>query len=247
MYPDYARDTFTEYRTLARRDDFTVDLDAALAHIRAEAPDVILLASPNNPTGTALSADDVDRLCAASPGMVVVDEAYAEFRRPGTPSAIELLDVHPRLVVTRTMSKAFALAGARLGYLVASRQVVDAVQLVRLPYHLSAVTQAVGRTALRHAPELLGSVAALRNERDALVAWVRAQPGLVAADSDANFVLVGRFTDRDVVWQRLLDRGVLVRATGPAGWLRVSAGTPQEMAAFRSALSDCLAPGDVIA
>ena len=129
--------------------------------------------------------------------MVVVDEAYAEFRRPGTPSAIELLDAHPRLVVTRTMSKAFALAGARLGYLVASPQVVDAVQLVRLPYHLSAVTQAVARTALRHAPELLGSVAALRDERDALVEWLRAQPGLVAADSDANFVLFGRFADRD--------------------------------------------------
>ncbi len=230
-----------------RRDDFTVDLDAALAHIDAEQPDVILLASPNNPTGTALSLHEVAALCRASAGMVVVDEAYAEFRRPGTPSAIELLDEHPRLVVTRTMSKAFALAGARLGYLVASAQVVDAVQLVRLPYHLSAVTQVVARTALRHAEELLGSVAALRDERDALVAWLRTQPGLVAADSDANFVLFGRFADRDVIWQRLLDRGVLVRATGPAGWLRVSAGTPQEMAAFRAALSDCLAPGDVIA
>ena len=227
MYPDYARDTFTEYRTLARRDDFTVDLDAALDHIRTEQPAVILLASPNNPTGTALSLADVDALCAASRGMVVVDEAYAEFRRPGTPSAIELLAVHPRLVVTRTMSKAFALAGARLGYMVASAQVVDAVQLVRLPYHLSAVTQAVARTALRHAPELLGSVAALRSERDALVEWLRTQPGLVAADSDANFVLFGRFADRDLIWQRLLDRGVLVRATGPAGWLRVSAGPPR--------------------
>ena len=247
MYPDYARTTFTEYRTLPRRDDFTVDLDAALAHIAAELPAVILLASPNNPTGTALSLDDVDALCRASHGMVVVDEAYAEFRRPGTPSAIELLDAHPRLVVTRTMSKAFALAGARLGYLVASPQVVDAVQLVRLPYHLSAVTQAVARTALRHAPELLGSVAALRDERDALVEWIRAQPGLVAADSDANFVLFGRFADRDVIWQRLLDRGVLVRATGPAGWLRVSAGTPEEMAAFRVALTDSLGPADVLA
>jgi histidinol-phosphate aminotransferase len=246
MYPDYARDTFTEYRTLARRDDFTVDLDAALAHIAAEQPAVILLASPNNPTGTALSLDDVDALCRASRGMVVVDEAYAEFRRPGTPSAIELLDVHPRLVVTRTMSKAFALAGARLGYLVASPQVVDAVQLVRLPYHLSAVTQAVARTALRHAPALLGSVAALREERDALVEWLRAQPGLVAADSDANFVFFGRFVDRDAIWQRLLDRGVLVRATGPAGWLRVSAGTPEEMAAFRDALTDSLGPADLL-
>lgn len=247
MYPDYARDTFTAYRTLPRRDDFALDLDAAVAHIVAEQPAVILLASPNNPTGTALSRDDIDVLCSASQGMVVVDEAYAEFRRPGTPSAIELLDVHPRLVVTRTMSKAFALAGARLGYLVASPQVVDAVQLVRLPYHLSALTQAVARTALAHAPQLLGSVAALRHERDALVAWLRAQPGLVAADSDANFVLVGRFTDRDVVWQRLLDRGVLVRATGPAGWLRVSAGTPAEMAAFRDALTGSLGPADVIA
>lgn len=247
MYPDYARDTFTEYRTLPRRDDFTVDLDAALDHIRTEQPAVLLLASPNNPTGTALSLDDVDALCGASQGMVVVDEAYAEFRRPGTPSAIELLDAHPRLVVTRTMSKAFALAGARLGYLVASAQVVDAVQLVRLPYHLSAVTQVVARTALRHAPELLASVAALRAERDALVDWIRTQPGMVTADSDANFVLFGRFADRDVIWQRLLDRGVLVRATGPAGWLRVSAGTPAQMAAFRRALTDSVTEGDVLA
>jgi histidinol-phosphate aminotransferase len=246
MYPDYARDTFTSYRTLPRRGDFTLDIAAAVEHLRAEQPDVLLLASPNNPTGTALSPGDVEALCTASTGMVVVDEAYAEFRRPGTPSAIELLDAHPRLVVTRTMSKAFALAGARVGYLVASAQVVDAVQLVRLPYHLSAVTQAVARTALRHAPELLGSVAALRAERDALVDWIRAQPGMVAADSDANFVLFGRFADRDVIWQRLLDRGVLVRATGPAGWLRVSAGTPQEMAAFRAALRESVTPADLL-
>ena len=246
MYPDYCRDTFTAYRTVPRRADFTIDLDAALAHIAAEQPDVVLLASPNNPSGTALGLAEIDALCAASRGMVVVDEAYAEFRRPGTPSAIELLDEHPRLVVTRTMSKAFALAGARLGYLVASSEVVDAVQLVRLPYHLSAVTQAVASTALRHAPELLGSVAALRTERDALARWLSTQRGLVAAESDANFVLFGRFVDRDVIWQRLLDRGVLVRATGPPGWLRVSSGTPAEMAAFRSALTESLEPDDLL-
>ena len=246
MYPDYCRDTFTAYRTMPRRADFTIDLDAALARVAAEQPDVVLLASPNNPSGTALGLAEIDALCAASRGMVVVDEAYAEFRRPGTPSAIELLDAHPRLVVTRTMSKAFALAGARLGYLVASSAVVDAVQLVRLPYHLSAVTQAVARTALRHAPELLGSVAALRTERDALARWLSSQTGLVVAESDANFVLFGRFVDRDVIWQRLLDRGVLVRATGPQGWLRVSAGTPAEMAAFRSALTESLEPDDLL-
>jgi histidinol-phosphate aminotransferase len=247
MYPDYCRDTFTTYRTLPRRADFTLDLDAVLADVGAEQPDVLLLASPNNPTGTAVTLEEVDALCRASHGMVVVDEAYAEFRRPGTPSAIELLGEHPRLVVTRTMSKAFALAGARLGYLVAGRPVVDAVQLVRLPYHLSAVTQAVAATALRHADALLAGVAALRAERDGLVDWLREQPGLVAADSDANFVLFGRFADRDVVWQRLLERGVLVRATGPAEWLRVSAGTPAEMAAFRTALLASIEPGDVLA
>ncbi len=246
MYPDYCRDTFTAYRTVPRRADFTIDLDAAVARIDAEQPDVVLLASPNNPSGTALRLAEIDALCVASRGMVVVDEAYAEFRRPGTPSAIELLDQHPRLVVTRTMSKAFALAGARLGYLVASSEVVDAVQLVRLPYHLSAVTQAVASTALRHAPELLGSVAALRTERDALARWLSTQPGLVVAESDANFLLFGRFADRDVIWQRLLDRGVLVRATGPQGWLRVSAGTPAEMAAFRSALTESLEPDDLL-
>jgi histidinol-phosphate aminotransferase len=246
MYPDYCRDTFTGYRTVPRRADFTIDLDAALALIAEVQPDVLLLASPNNPTGTALTAHEVDALCRASTGMVVVDEAYAEFRRPGTPSAVALLAEHPRLVVTRTMSKAFALAGARLGYLVASPAVVGAVQLVRLPYHLSAVTQAVARVALRHAPELLGTVAALRAERDALVEWLRAQPGLVAADSDANFVLCGRFADRDLIWSRLLDHGVLVRATGPAGWLRVSAGTPEEMVAFRAALTASVEPGDVL-
>ena len=245
MYPDYCRDTFTDYRTLPRRDDFTIDVADACAAIDAHQPDVILLASPNNPTGTAVPLADVATLCAASTGMVVVDEAYAEFRRPGTPSAVELLSEQPRLVVTRTMSKAFALAGLRLGYLVASPEVVAAVQLVRLPYHLSAVTQEVARTALRHAPELLGTVAALRDERDALVTWLRARPGVVAAESDANFVLFGRFADRDAVFRRLLDHGVLVRAVGPDGWLRVSAGTPSEMAAFRTALLASITDADL--
>ncbi len=246
MYPDYCRDTFTDYRTLPRTADFRVDVPRALEHVGREQPDVILLASPNNPTGTSISLDDVAALCRASRGMVIVDEAYAEFRRPGTPSALELLADHPRLVVTRTMSKAFALAGARLGYMAASEAVVDAVQLVRLPYHLSAVTQAVARTALEHAPALLAAVASLRAERDRLVDWLRARPGLAVADSDANFVLFGSFVDRDAVFQRLLQHGVLIRATGPDGWLRVSVGTPEEMSAFRAALVDSVHPQDLV-
>ena len=195
-----------------------------------------------DPTGTALPLATITALCAAVAavgGVVVVDEAYGEFRRAGTPSALEVLPQTPNLVVSRTMSKAFALAGARLGYLAASTEITDAIRVVRLPYHLSAVTQAVARVALAHADEMLIAVDALRAERDELAAWLT-RAGLEVAESDANFVLFGRFSDRHRIWQGLLDRGVLIRETGPDGWLRVSAGTPAEMAAFRTALTDVL-------
>nr|WP_210728180.1 histidinol-phosphate transaminase [Cellulomonas septica] len=241
MYPEYARDTSTAWIEGRREDDFSLDPDAARAAIAQHAPSVVLLASPNNPTGTALPADTVLAVLDAAarvPGgcVVVVDEAYGEFRRRGTPSALELLEGHPHLAVSRTMSKAFGLAGARVGYLTASTAFVDALRVVRLPYHLSAVTQAVARAALRHAPELMAQVGSLRDERDALVGWLR-ERGLRVADSDANFVLFGTFDDRRAVWQGLLDRGVLIREVGPQGWLRVSVGTPQETAAFKDALT----------
>jgi histidinol-phosphate aminotransferase len=239
MYPEYARDTHTNWVVGRRAADFSIDRAAALDAIAQHEPSVILLASPNNPTGTALPLDDIAAILDAAPGIVVIDEAYAEFRRTGTPSALSLLPDYPRLVVTRTMSKAFAFAGGRLGYLAAAPAVVEAVQLVRLPYHLSAVTQAVARVALAHADELLAAVDELRKERDAAVEWLRGI-GLQAADSDANFVLFGTFPDRHAVWQGLLDRGVLIRETGPDGWLRVSVGTPEEMAAFRAALQEVL-------
>ncbi|WP_370287502.1 histidinol-phosphate transaminase [Nocardioides sp.] len=241
MYPEYARDTSTRWVAGRRAEDFSLDLDAARALIEAERPSVVLLPSPNNPTGTALEPAAVDLLCrataAAGGGIVVVDEAYGEFRRAGVPSALAMLPEHRNLVVTRTMSKAFAGAGLRLGYLAADPAICDAIRVVRLPYHLSAVTQAVALAALRHAPELLGRVDDLRVERDALVAWLREQ-GHEVADSDANFCLFGRFADRHAVWQGLLDHGVLIRETGPDGWLRVSVGTPEEMAAFRAALTE---------
>ena len=237
MYPEYARDTHSRFVVGRRADDFTLDLDAALALVEAERPSVVLLPSPNNPTGTSLAPEAIDRMCLAlgEDGLLVVDEAYGEFRRAGTPSAIALLPTHRNLVVTRTMSKAFAGAGLRLGYLAADPAVCDAIRVVRLPYHLSAVSQAVALAALRHHEELLGKVDDLRRERDECVAWLRGR-GLSVADSDANFALFGTFADRHAVWQRLLDQGVLVREVGPEGWLRVSIGTPAEMAAFRAAV-----------
>jgi histidinol-phosphate aminotransferase len=239
MYPEYARDTHTTWVPVRRAEDFTIDVQQALADIDRHRPGVVLLASPNNPTGTALPLEVIDAIYAAAPGVVVVDEAYAEFRRAGTPSALSLLPGRRRLVVTRTMSKAFALAGGRLGYLAADPAVVDAMRIVRLPYHLSAVSQAVARVALAHADELLATVAELRTGRDATVDWLRSI-GLRAAESDANFVLFGVLADRHAVWQGLLDRGVLIRETGPDGWLRVSIGTPDEMATFRKALEEAL-------
>jgi histidinol-phosphate aminotransferase len=242
MYPEYARDAMTGWVVGHREEDFTLDVDHARSVIAEHRPTVVLLPSPNNPTGTALPPETVKALASAVAdvgGLLVVDEAYGEFRRAGTPSALELLPSTPNLVVSRTMSKAFALAGARVGYLAASEEICDAIRVVRLPYHLSAVTQAVALAALRHRDELLGKVDDLRRERDLTVAWLR-ERGLEVADSDANFALFGRFADRHAVWQGLLDRGVLIRETGPDGWLRVSVGTPEEMAAFKDALIDVL-------
>jgi histidinol-phosphate aminotransferase len=239
MHPVIARTTGTAWTGARRADDFSLTAGAAVAAIRRHRPDVVFLTSPNNPTGTALPLAVIDAVCRETSGIVVVDEAYAEFSRDTAATALRLLADHPRLVVTRTMSKAFAMAGARLGYLAADPAVIDALLLVRLPYHLSAVTQAVARTALAHAGELLGAVAALRGERDSIVTWLRGQ-GLTVADSDANFVLFGEFADRRAVWQGLLDRGVLIRELGPPTWLRVSVGTPDEMAWFRRALTEVL-------
>ncbi|WP_018657232.1 histidinol-phosphate transaminase [Actinomadura flavalba] len=239
MHPIITRVSGTAWVDAARDDDFGLDPARAVAAIEEHRPDVVFLTSPNNPTGTALDPAAVEAVLDAAPGMVVVDEAYAEFRRAGTPSALTLLPGRPRLIVTRTMSKAFAMAGTRVGYLAADPAVIDALLLVRLPYHLSAITQAVARTALAHRAELLGTVDALRAERDALVTWLR-DLGLTVAASDANFVLFGHLPDRHRVWQTLLDHGVLVREVGPPGWLRVTIGTPTEMTAFRAALQAAL-------
>lgn len=243
MYPEYARDTFTEYVTFPRDDDFGVDVVQAVAAIAERRPSIVILTSPNNPTGTALAMSDLQVIATAARqagAVLIVDEAYAEFRHDGVPSALTLLDAFDNLIVTRTMSKAFALAGARLGYAVAADPaVVAALMVVRLPYHLSAVTQAVAVTALENADVLQAQVDLLRAERDRLADWLVVQ-GLRVAPSDANFLLFGIFPDRDAVFTGLLERGVLVRQTGPDGWLRVTVGTPDENGMFTDALRDVL-------
>jgi len=240
--------TGTTWIAEPREGDFSLDPAKAVAAIRRHQPDVVFLTSPNNPTGTAAPMELVEAVVDAAPGIVVIDEAYAEFFRPGTASALTLLPGRPRLIVTRTMSKAFAMAGARVGYLAADPAVIDALLLVRLPYHLSALTQAAARTALAHVDALLGTVDAVKAQRDRIVSELTAL-GLPVVPSDANFVAFGvngasesgdARRDSKAVWQALLDRGVLVRDVGLPGMLRVTAGTPEETGAFLNALKEIL-------
>jgi histidinol-phosphate aminotransferase len=237
MHPLISQVTGTRWLDGARDADY--GLSTAAEQVKFHQPDMVFVTSPNNPTGTSVPLGLIEDVYDATEGLVVVDEAYAEFARAGTPSALTLLPGRPRLVVSRTMSKAFAAAGTRLGYLAADPAVVDALLLVRLPYHLSTVTQAVARAAIANSGEPLATVEVLRQSRDDLVEWLRAH-GRTVADSDANFVLFGVFEDRDAVWQGVLDRGVLIRNTGPSGWLRVTVGTPAENDAFTRALTEVM-------
>ncbi|MFD7664042.1 histidinol-phosphate transaminase [Streptomyces sp. NPDC059788] len=241
MHGLISRGTGTGWISGPRNDDFTIDVEAAVAAIGELRPDVVFICSPNNPTGTAVAAETVLALYEAAQAaradtggaLVVVDEAYGEFSH--RPSLLPLIEGRPNMVVSRTMSKAFGAAGLRLGYLAADPAVVDAVQLVRLPYHLSSVTQATALAALEHTDTLLKYVEQLKAERDRLVDELRAI-GCEVVDSDANFVQFGRFDDQHAAWQAILDQGVLVRDNGVPGWLRVTAGTPAENDAFLDAV-----------
>ncbi|MDR3080594.1 MAG: histidinol-phosphate transaminase [Streptomyces sp.] len=239
MHALIARGTGTGWISGPRGEDFTIDLAAAERAIAEHRPDVVFITTPNNPTGNAVPAQTVLALYeaaqAAKPSLVVVDEAYIEFSHGD--SLLPLLAGRPHLVVSRTMSKAFGAAGLRLGYLAAHPAVVDAVQLVRLPYHLSAITQATALAALEHTDTLLKYVEQLKSERDRLVTELRAI-GCEVIESDANFVQFGRFADAQQAWRAILDRGVLVRDNGVPGWLRVSAGTPEENDAFLDAVRE---------
>ena len=239
MHPIIASGTRTEWLPAPRRPDFSLDPDLAIGLIAQRSPHLVFLTSPNNPTGQSVPLDDLRRIARAATGaMVVVDEAYAEFS--GQPSALTLLDeLGDRLVVTRTMSKAFAFAGGRLGYLAAAPAVVQALGLVRLPYHLSALTQAAARAALRHASSTLDSVAMLVDERNRVMEALRGL-GLRVVDSDANFVLFGPFDDAKAAWRHYLDHGVLIRDVGIAGHLRVTIGLPAENDAFLRATKEIL-------
>lgn len=236
MYPILAAGTGTRWIAGERDADFELSPATAAAWVAQTEPDIVFLCSPNNPTGTPLSLETIEAVYEASAGIVVVDEAYAEFGALGTPSALTLLPGRERLLVSRTMSKAFAFAGARVGYLAADPAVTDALRLVRLPYHLSALTQAAANAALVHSPEMLAMVDDIRDQRDRLVVEL-ARLGYRPFRSGSNFVLFGGVANPQATFEALLADGVLIRDVGIPGHLRVSAGTTAETSAFLAALA----------
>jgi histidinol-phosphate aminotransferase len=235
MYPLLASGTGTTWLAGVRDDDFELSPETAVAEIRRLDPDIVILCAPNNPTGTPLSLETIEAAYEAARGIVVVDEAYAEFMPDDQPSALALLPGRPRLLVSRTMSKAFAFAGARVGYLAADPAATDALRLVRLPYHLSALTQAAAVAALAHSGEMLAMVGEIRIQRDRLVTELAAL-GYRPHRSGSNFVLFGGVSDPNATFEGLLEQGVLIRDVGIPGHLRVTAGTEAETTAFLIAL-----------
>ncbi len=238
MHPILSAGTYTEFINCPRGADFRIDINAALAALAEHRPDVVFITTPNNPTGDVTSLDDIRTLLDAAPGIVIVDEAYGEFSP--SPSATTLLDEYPaKLVVSRTMSKAFDFAGGRLGYFVADPAFVEAVMLVRLPYHLSMLSQAAAIVALRHRKDTLATVEKLSQERIRVVAALE-ELGYDVVPSESNFVFFGTFADQQAAWRKFLDADVLIRDVGVAGHLRTTIGLPAENDAFLRAAADII-------
>jgi len=238
MHPILSSGTQTEFTAVERGADFRIDVDRAVEAIGEHRPDVVFVTSPNNPTGDVTALEDIARIIEAAPGIVIVDEAYGEFSPSA--SACTLLETYPaKLVISRTMSKAFDFAGGRLGYFVAAPAFIEAVMLVRLPYHLSVLSQAAAIVALRHADETLGNVEKLASERERVQAELIAM-GYDVVPSESNFLFFGHFDDSHTAWQQFLDRGVLIRDVGVSGRLRVTIGLDSENDAFLAAAKEVI-------
>jgi len=236
MHPIIAESTGTAWIGEARQENFDVSAAHAVTAIRHHQPQMVFFCTPNNPTGNAVTLETIAAAYEETEGVVVVDEAYQEFHPRPEESALTLLPGRPRLLVSRTMSKAFAFAGARVGYLAADPAVVDALRLVRLPYHLSAITQAAASAALAHRKTMLQMVDDIRGQRDRLLAELP-RLGYPVTPSVANFVLFSGVTSPKKTFDELLARGVLVRDVGIKNSLRVTAGTTQETTTFLEELA----------
>jgi histidinol-phosphate aminotransferase len=241
MHPLIAKVTGSQWIDGKRNIDFSLNAAEAVSEIQKHKPTLTFITTPNNPTGGAVSIETIQMLADAAKsvgGLLVVDEAYAEFSQEI--SAVTLISNSPHVVVIRTMSKAFAFAGARVGYLVSDVSVKDAMMIVRLPYHLSALTQAAAQVAIDHRAELLGGVSTLIKARAHVVQALH-DMGLTTIPSSANFVLFTGFKqDAPQLWASMLEKGVLIRDVGLSGYLRVTIGNEAENNLFISALKELI-------
>jgi histidinol-phosphate aminotransferase len=241
MHPLIAKVTGAQWIDGKRNADFSLNTTDAIAEIQKKKPTLTFITTPNNPTGGAVTIAEIQKLadaCKSVGGLLVVDEAYAEFSQEK--SAVTLIANNPHVIVIRTMSKAFAFAGARVGYLVSDVAVKDAMMIVRLPYHLSALTQAAAQVAIDHRAELLGGVATIIAARESVVKALR-DMGLTTIASSANFVLFTGFKqEAPQLWAALLEKGVLIRDVGLSGYLRVTIGNEAENTLFVSALKELI-------
>lgn len=236
MHSIIASGTGTQWIEGTRDAEYLISPETAVDWITRTTPNIVFFCSPNNPTGTPLSLETIAAAYDATDGIVVVDEAYAEFAPDDEPTALTLLEGRDRLIVSRTMSKAFAFAGARVGYLAAHPAITDAMRLVRLPYHLSALTQAAAVAALAHTREMLAMVDDIKAQRDRLLVELP-KLGYTAHNSWANFVLFGGVANPSAVFERLLEDDIIIRDLGIPNHLRVTAGTEAETTAFLEALA----------
>jgi histidinol-phosphate aminotransferase len=241
MHPLIAKVTGAHWIDGKRNADFSLNVADAIVQIEKNKPTLTFITTPNNPTGGAVTIAEIQKLadaCKAVGGLLVVDEAYAEFSQEK--SAVTLIANNPHVIVIRTMSKAFAFAGARVGYLVSDIAIKDAMMIVRLPYHLSALTQAAAQVAIDHRAELLGGVATLIAARESVIMALH-DLGLTTIVSSANFVLFTGFKqEAPQLWAALLEKGVLIRDVGLSGYLRVTIGNEAENALFVSALKELI-------
>ncbi|MFB6231068.1 MAG: histidinol-phosphate transaminase [Salinibacter sp.] len=242
LYEKVMRLQETDLTTVPPRDNFRFDAEA-LAAAAAETEAVLtVLTTPNNPTGLAMTLDEIERVVTASSGLVVVDEAYVEFNPEGT--AIELLDRHPNVLILRTLSKGFGLAGVRLGYLIAHPEVVRELMKARLPFMVDRFAEQTALAVLRRIDRVEERVRRMQASIETITEALQAMDGVEVVPSQANFVIFTTPVPADALQDRLADRGVLVRNMGGypelEGYLRVSAGTETENNAFLAALEKSL-------
>jgi len=241
MHSQITKISGTRHLRAGRNPDYSLNAGACIDAISAHRPEIVFLCSPNNPTGNSCSGDDIAAICKATSAMVILDEAYVEFG-DGPQGSTQLLEEYDNLAITRSFSKSWRLAGARLGYLVAGAPIIEEIQKVRLPYHLSALSQAAALAALGNAEEIMATLETIKHERGRVFRELSTMGGILPFPSDANFILF-RVESKPAaeVWQELLERGILIRDFSDVprceGCLRVSIGTPEQNEKFLNALA----------